>query len=85
MATCARCSKPSRGRFCDTHRREHAAKLSAQLDAIIADHAWKVEHARALSASRIPETCGHEPSDLRVEDGIHFCGACVAARTAAAS
>jgi len=79
MSTCARCDQPARGRFCDTHRREHGARLGMQLDAIIADHAWKVEHERARSAARIPETCGHEPADLRVENGAHFCGRCEAA------
>jgi hypothetical protein len=73
---CERCPEKAHGRFCDTHRREHGQHLSAQLDAIVADHRRKVIEAREQSAARIPETCGHDPSDLRVEDHIHFCGRC---------
>lgn len=76
-STCARCTSPTNGgRYCDTHRQEHGAKLRGQLDAIVADHKVRVEAARQASVAKMARTCGHPATALVVIDGKHYCGGC---------
>lgn len=77
--TCARCPEPAENlgaRYCAVHRQEHGRDLAAELKAVLVDHRQNVQTARQRAAARIPETCGHRPSDLVVIDRAYYCGVC---------